>query len=81
MYIHKKNNPPKVDGICDHDESELYTRDDDKVDTVKHRIQVYFEQTSPLIDYYRKKGILVEIDGSREIEDRNKRYSCSNWIR
>jgi adenylate kinase len=66
--FHIKNNPPIAEGICDYDGSELYTRDDDKVETIKHRIQVYYEQTSPLIEYYKNKGILVEIDGSREIK-------------
>jgi len=62
-------NPPKVSGICDIDGSELYQRDDDKPETVRHRIQVYEEQTTPLIDYYRQKGLLIEIDGTQEIED------------
>ena len=66
--FHNKFNPPKVAGICDLDGSELYLRDDDKVDTVKHRIEVYFDQTSPLIEYYRKRGLLEEIDGTRSIE-------------
>src|ERR1051325_10273130 len=66
--FNEKFNPPKEAGKCDFDGSELYQRDDDKVDTVKHRIQVYLEQTSPLIDYYRKHGKLVEIDGMHPID-------------
>ena len=66
--FHIKNNPPKSEGICDFDGSDLYTRDDDKVETIKHRIQVYYKQTTPLIEYYKNKGILLEIDGAREIE-------------
>jgi adenylate kinase len=66
--FHSKYNPPMVAGICDLDGSELYLRDDDKVETIKHRIQVYFDQTSPLIEYYRKRGLLEEIDGTRSIE-------------
>ncbi|MFN2216719.1 MAG: adenylate kinase [Anaerolineales bacterium] len=66
--FHVKNNPPKEGGVCDFDGSELYTRDDDQVETIKHRIQVYLDQTMPLIEYYRNKNILVDIDGSREIE-------------
>ena len=54
--------------ICDFDGSELYIRDDDKKETVEHRIQVYFEQTSPLIEYYRQRGLLAEINGARPIE-------------
>jgi adenylate kinase len=67
--FHLKNNPPKVDGKCDFDGSDLYVRDDDKVETVKHRIEVYTKQTSVLIDYYRNRGLLVEIDGAKPIED------------
>ena len=48
-----KSNPPKEAGKCDFDGSELYQRDDDKAETVKHRIQVYLDQSSPLISYYR----------------------------
>lgn len=61
-------NPPKQEGVCDLDGSELYQRDDDKPETVKERIRVYLEKTSPLIDFYRQAGLLVEIDGGREIE-------------
>ena len=63
-----KSNPPKKAGICDIDGSELYQRDDDKAETVKRRIQVYLEQTSPLISYYRDHGKLIEIDGMQAIE-------------
>jgi len=62
------SNPPHEAGKCDFDGSELYQRDDDKAETVKHRIQVYLDQTSPLIDYYRKLGRLIEIDGMQTIE-------------
>jgi adenylate kinase len=65
---HIKFNPPKTPGICDIDGSELYQREDDKPETVKRRIQVYLEQTAPLIAYYRERGKLVEIDGSQPIE-------------
>lgn len=67
--FHEKYNPPKEPGICDYDGSELYQREDDKEDTVRHRIQVYFQQTTPLIEYYREAGKLLEIDGSQKIED------------
>ena len=66
--FHEKYNPPKQAGICDFDGSELYQREDDKAETVKNRIQVYFKQTLPLIEYYRKAGTLVEIDGDQVIE-------------
>jgi len=66
--FHEKNNPPRVPGKCDYDGSELYQRDDDKPETVKRRIQVYLDQTAPLIDYYQKRGLLMEIDGTKPIE-------------
>ena len=65
---HIKFNPPKTPGVCDIDGSELYQREDDKPETVKRRIQVYLEQTAPLIAYYRERGKLVEIDGTQPIE-------------
>lgn len=66
--FHTTFNPPKEEGVCDYDGSELYQRDDDKPETAKHRIQVYIDQTSPLVEYYRKAGILAEIRGDQEIE-------------
>ena len=66
--FNEKTNPPKVAGKCDFDGSELYQRDDDKAETVKNRIQVYFNQTAPLISYYRDHGKLVEIDGTQTID-------------
>lgn len=66
---HEKHNPPVVKWIDDIDGSELYQREDDKPETVRRRIDVYNEQTAPLIDYYRDKGLLVEIDGTQPIED------------
>ena len=66
--FNEKSNPPKNDKLCDFDGSELYQRDDDKAETVKHRIEVYFDQTSPLISYYRDHGKLIEIDGTRSID-------------
>lgn len=65
---HALYNPPKVKWIDDLDGSELYQRDDDKPETVAHRIEVYYLQTSPLIDYYRSAGSLVQIDGTQSIE-------------
>ena len=66
--FHALFNPPKQAGICDLDGSELYQREDDKVETVTRRIQVYTEQTAPLIAYYREVGKLIEIDGAQPIE-------------
>ena len=66
--FHQKFNPPKVAGRCDMDGSELYQREDDKAATVANRINVYLQQTAPLIDYYRAQKKLVEIDGAQPIE-------------
>ncbi|MFM8426720.1 MAG: adenylate kinase [Chloroflexota bacterium] len=65
---HEKFNPPKQAGTCDIDGSEVYQRDDDKVETVTKRIRVYLEQTMPLVEYYRKAGKLLEIDGTKAVE-------------
>lgn len=65
---HVKFNPPKQPGVCDNDGGELYQRDDDRPETVRKRLQVYWEQTSPLIDYYRAKGVLVEVNGDQPID-------------
>lgn len=65
---HDEYHPPRIAGKCDVDGSELYQRDDDKVETVRNRIQVYANQTAPLIEYYRKLGLLVEINGELPIE-------------
>ena len=61
-------NPPEVAGICNHDGTDLVQREDDKSETVRHRIEVYAEQTAPLISYYYKKGVLAIIDGTNPIE-------------
>ena len=60
--------PPKKEGICDECEGELITRDDDVPETVKKRLNVYHEQTAPLIDYYKEQGILRVIDGSKGLD-------------
>lgn len=64
MY-HIEFSPPKVEGVCDVDGGELYLRDDDKPETVKNRLYVYYRQTSPLVGFYFAKGLLAEIDGSQ----------------
>ena len=60
--------PTKVEGICDKCGAELILRDDDKPETVKNRLNVYHEQTQPLIDYYTGKKVLHEVDGTKEME-------------
>jgi adenylate kinase len=68
MY-HQLFSPPKETAVCDRCGGELYQRPDDTPETQKHRIKVYFEQTAPLIDYYRNKGLLVEVDGRPGIDE------------
>lgn len=68
FVYHEKFNPPINPGICDKDQSELYQRADDKVETVKKRIDVYWQQTSPLIEYYQNNNLLMEVDGTQAIE-------------
>jgi adenylate kinase len=67
--FHVRFNPPKQAGICDIDGSELYQRDDDKPETVTNRIKVYQDQTAPLIDYYKQRGLLAEINGLAPVEE------------
>lgn len=61
--------PPKKEGICDNDGAALVIRDDDKPETVKKRLDVYHEQTQPLIDYYQKAGILKTVDGTKSADE------------
>ena len=65
---HIKYNPTKVEGVCDACGGELILRDDDKPETVKQRLDVYHEQTQPLIDYYTNEGILKEVDGTVDLQ-------------
>src|SRR5438477_4994324 len=65
---HEKFAPPKVPGVCDECGGELYQRDDDKRETAVNRLRVYFDQTTPIIDYYRNRGILCEVNGEQPIE-------------
>ena len=62
-------NPTKVEGKCDACGADLILRDDDKPETVEKRLNVYHEQTQPLIDYYKAKGILKEVDGTVDMKD------------
>ena len=61
-------NPPRKAGICDIDGGELYQREDDRLEVVSERIKVYLADTVPVVEYYRERGILREIDGTRDIE-------------
>lgn len=62
-------NPTKEEGICDTCGGELILRDDDKPETVENRLKVYHEQTQPLIDFYKNKGVLAEVDGTVDMDD------------
>jgi adenylate kinase len=60
---HVEHNPPAQEGVCDVDGSELYIRDDDKPEVVRHRLDQYQEKTSPLVDYYKQQGLLNKVEG------------------
>jgi adenylate kinase len=62
---HVEYDPPKNEGVCDQDGSRLVQRDDDKPETVKHRLEVYHDQTQPLVERYEQEGILRRFDGKR----------------
>ena len=67
--FHVKNIPPKKEGVCDKCGDELFQRPDDGLETVKKRLKVYELQTSPLIEYYTKKGILKKVSGALNVKD------------
>jgi adenylate kinase len=69
---HLLTSPPQVEGKCDRCGGELYQRADDTPETVRKRLEVYFEQTIPLIDYYRQSGKLAEINGEQSIAQVNQ---------
>ena len=66
---HVVNNPPMVAGICDIDGSELFQRADDSAETARKRLEVYHQQTVPLVQHYEKKGVLTEVDGQKPIPE------------
>ena len=66
--FHAVFNKPKTEGVCDHCNGEIYTREDDKNEAIQKRLEVYRAQTAPLIDFYRKKGLLVEVDASPNVD-------------
>jgi adenylate kinase len=70
---HRSFDAPKQEGVCDRCGGELRQRDDDREETVRARLDVYDAQTAPLVDYYRQRGILREIDGVGKVEDIQKR--------
>jgi adenylate kinase len=66
---HRQSQWPKVEGRCDRCGGVLYQRDDDQSEAVRRRLEVYSRQTAPLIDYYRGRGRLVEVDGHRSVDE------------
>jgi adenylate kinase len=69
---HQKNSPPIKEGVCDKCSGELYQRADDKEETIKERLKVYFTQTMPLLDYYEQKGRLFKVNGNQHIGEVGK---------
>jgi adenylate kinase len=65
--FHVVNIPPKQEGICDKCGGELFQRDDDKIEAIENRLAVYEKQTAPLVDYYKKKKLLAEIDAEQKL--------------
>jgi len=71
---HVDFDPPSRKDVCDRCQGELYQREDDQEETIRARLHVYETQTAPLIDYYRKRGLIKEIDGVGHIEDVKTRF-------
>ncbi|MDR2608413.1 MAG: adenylate kinase [Treponema sp.] len=69
LNFHILFNKPRQEGICDACGGELYTRDDDKAEAIRKRLQVYRDQTAPLIDFYRKKGLLIDVDARPGVDE------------
>jgi adenylate kinase len=63
------SNPPRTAGICDIDGSPLYSRDDDRPETVRRRLQVYRDQTEPLLAFYRQRGVFVSLNAEGDVEE------------
>lgn len=78
---HKVNKPSKVSGKCDLCSADLIQRDDDKAETVKKRLDVYHEQTEPLIAYYREQGKLVDVDGVGTVEEVRDRVKTALGVK
>lgn len=74
--FHVKNFRPKNEGLCDHCGGPLIQRPDDKEETIENRLQVYEKQTAPLIDYYKKKELLLEVSGDLDVHDLNQKLTA-----
>ena len=71
--FHVEFDPPNSEGVCDACGGDLYQRDDDKPETVRRRLQVYREQTKPLVEYYEERGLLRRVMGTGEVTEVTKR--------
>jgi len=79
---HVAFNPPSIDDICDNCHNELIVRKDDNSETVKRRLSEYHAQTSPLLEFYKKRGVLLDLDGDQAIEKiKEKMFEALNLIR
>jgi adenylate kinase len=74
---HVDFDPPTVEGTCDNCAGELFQRDDDQAETIRHRLDVYYQQTAPLIGYYAEQGVLVGIDAMGPVDDVTERASAA----
>ncbi|MDR0313237.1 MAG: adenylate kinase [Treponema sp.] len=79
--FHTVFDKPKTEGICDHCGGEVYTREDDKSEAIQKRLEVYRAQTAPLIDFYRNKGILVDVDARPAVDRVVENFKRSLGIR
>ncbi len=70
--FHVEFNPSKKDGVCDYCGGELTIRKDDNAETVKSRLEAYHSQTAPLIDFYKKMGVFMELDGTKDVSEVTK---------
>jgi adenylate kinase len=74
---HVDFDPPSIQGVCDSCGGELFQRDDDKPETIRHRLEVYYEQTAPLVSYYAEERLLVGIDAMGPVDDVTERAISS----
>jgi adenylate kinase len=70
---HVDFDPPEIEGVCDHCGGELFQRDDDRPETVRHRLEVYAAQTAPLVAFYAARGVLIGIDATGPVDDVTER--------
>ena len=75
VNYHLKNIPPKEEGICDRCRGTLYSREDDKEETIRKRLQVYNNETYPLIEYYKNRGVLIDFPGDLPLEEAQLKLS------